>query len=128
MGGDVDGGAVGGVEHHLVEEGVLGILRRGGEVDHGVVGRARPLHEDGSAGALLQRHPGAAEGPAGSRGHVDLDALTGGLLLRVAQHLHPLVAEVGDVAGVVALNAVDGGDLHGSDAVTGVLVQIPLQV
>ena len=86
------------------------------------------VDEDGLAGTLLQWHPGASEGPACAGGHIHLDSHLPAVLLHLAQHGHPLVAEIGNVVCLVALHPIDGRDLQGTDAMIGVLLHGPAQV
>ena len=146
IGGHIDGFSVLGIEHHLFEKCVLGILLRQGEVDDALVRlvgleslvtiHSTPdtvavnglFHEDGAAGALLEWHPRPAERPARSCGHVQFHAVLLALLLGIAQHFHPLVREVRDIVGLVALHAIERCNLHGTHAMLGIFLQVPLQV
>ena len=116
--------------HHLYQLAVFGVFLGCRQVQVFDGHRRRwlygALYKNHLRGALLQRHPRSAERPAGAGGHVEFNAVELGLLLRVAQHLHPLVGEVVDVVCLIALHTVEWGDFYGSDAMLGILAQVPL--
>ena len=126
---NVDSHSVAAIEHHLLQNAVLAILFIGENVEMGdAVARERLFNKHRPAGRFLQRHPRSAERPARARSHVDLDAVALRFGHDEAQHLHVAVGEKGNVVSVVALHAVDGGNLHRTGPGTAVLLQVPAQV
>ena len=117
------------VNHHLLQARIFPVFLWHHQWQVGnLLAYETCVHEHHLARTLLQRHPWASKRPSRSRGHVELNAVGAALLLRVAEHLHPTVGQIGDVLRVVVLNAIDGGDFQGADSVLGILRDVPFQV
>ena len=84
--------------------------------------------EDGFAGCLFQRNLRTSERPARATVHVHFNAQRLADVLHVLQGLHPSGRQKVDIVLVVALHPIEWGNLHGSDAYTGIFRQVPLQV
>ena len=74
------------------------------------------LSRDDAGVGILRRDPGAAKTPAGARGHVHAKTQAVGFGDRVAQHLHPLRTEIGDVIRFPAFRAVDRNEVDAAQA------------
>ena len=83
--------------------------------------------EDGLAGSLLHRHEGTAEGPSRATVHIHLDAFLLRDGLHVAQGVHPFGREKPQLVLLVALYAIEWGNLHGADARLGIFAEVPFQ-
>ena len=90
--------------------------------------RVSILAEDGLARRVAVAHRRASEGPPRACAHVDADADILPYVLTEAQHLHPLWGEEGDVVRLIALHAVDGGNLQFAQPSLGIRADVPFQI
>ena len=115
------------IEHHLFQEGVLGVFLGWRQVDC-----ARSvdvfLYKDHPASRLFQGYPRTTERPSRTCCHIHLNTVALCLRHRIAQHAHPFVREVGDIILLIALNTVEWGYLDGSDAMFAIFSEIPFEV
>ena len=109
--------------------GALYLLPRTAYV-HGVGGITtyHSVLEDGLARCLFQGDVRAAERPARTTVHVNLNTQRMSDVLYRLQRLHPMGRQERDIVFVVALHAIERSDLHRSDTHTGILAEVPPQV
>ena len=87
-----------------------------------------PRGEIDTSSGLIDTHLGATERPTSARVHIDFDAQTLAFGLNMAQHTHPARRQEVNVVLLVALNAIDGGNLDGADTSLGVGLKVICQV